>query len=169
MQSCVVQLPSKGCHHTCAGGLGMWMREKASMTGRRWRRALWGRKSLKSFLHSEASPALLPAARRHVCERASISLTGWSDITLPCQAASAALYPPGHRSELAGWQSCARSALGLHAAVVKQSTRAGAFIARIATRIAHSGCSVETIWRTMLRLSGRSCTTGRRRVSTRTF
>ena len=26
------------------------------MTSRRWRRALWGRKSLKSFLHAEASP-----------------------------------------------------------------------------------------------------------------
>ena len=38
-----------------AGGLGMWIREKASMTGRRWRTAVWGRKSLKSFLHTEAS------------------------------------------------------------------------------------------------------------------
>ena len=42
--------------HMMAGGLGMWAREKASMTGRRWRRALWGRKSIKAFLHSEASP-----------------------------------------------------------------------------------------------------------------
>ncbi|CAL5220281.1 g2266 [Coccomyxa viridis] len=36
-----------------AGGLGMWVREKATMTGRRWRRALLGRKSLKGFLHAE--------------------------------------------------------------------------------------------------------------------
>ena len=46
-------------HHLCisAGGLGMWVKEKASMTGRRWRSALWGRKNIKSFLHTEVSIA----------------------------------------------------------------------------------------------------------------
>lgn len=35
----------------------MWVKEKASMTGRRWRSALWGRKNIKSFLHTEVSIA----------------------------------------------------------------------------------------------------------------
>ena len=34
-----------------AGGMGMWVREKASMTGRRWRSVVLGRRSIKSFLH----------------------------------------------------------------------------------------------------------------------
>ena len=80
----------------------MWMREKASMTGRRWRRALWGRKSLKSFLHSEASPAILPVAASHVCEGVSVCLTGFGEIKMPCQATgvySIALTHPGLCSE----------------------------------------------------------------------
>ncbi len=37
----------------------MWMKEKVSLTSRRWRRALLGRKSLKSFLHAEVGPAIV--------------------------------------------------------------------------------------------------------------
>ena len=42
---------------------------------------------------------------------------------------------------------------------------------RMETRLQQADyeCSVETIWRTMLRLCGRSCTIGRSRVSTHTF
>ena len=34
----------------------MWMREHASLTGRRWRSIVLGRRSVKSFLHSEVQP-----------------------------------------------------------------------------------------------------------------
>ena len=43
------------------------MKEKASLTGRRWRRALLGRKSLKSFLHAEASPVTMCHMHLSIC------------------------------------------------------------------------------------------------------
>ena len=38
----------------------MWVREKASLTGRRWRSIVLGRKSMKSFLHTEVPPKPSP-------------------------------------------------------------------------------------------------------------
>ena len=49
-----------GLFNTHAGGMGMWVREKASMTGRRWRSIIFGRTSVKSFLHSEVQPKPSP-------------------------------------------------------------------------------------------------------------
>ena len=39
--------------HAHAGGMGMWVREHATLTGRRWRSIILGRRSVKTFLHSE--------------------------------------------------------------------------------------------------------------------